>query len=574
MSHSPIRSAWPVLLLILMACQKPQPEPPSSTAVTKAVHFTDIADTAGITFQHANGKTGRYYFIETVASGGGFIDYDNDGDLDIYLLNGCAIPGYQPSEPLSSKLYRNDGSNKFTDVTLQAGVSNAGRYGLGLAVGDYDNDGDRDLFVTNFGENVLYQNNGNGTFTDATATARLTVPRIPYFSTSAAFLDYDRDGDLDLFVCGYVDFTFETNKKCVRDGLQSYCDPDAYNAVPDLLYRNNGDGSFTDVSVKAGIADTNGKGLGVVSSDYDNDGWPDLYVANDRTPNLLYHNNADGTFTEVGLMTGVAYGEDGVARAGMGVDSGDYDGNGVPDLYVTNFSLEPNSLFRNNANGTFTEMTFPAGLGNATLLYLAFGTGFLDYDNDGWLDLFAANGHVIDNIEKFEQNVTYEETNQLFHNLGNGKFEEVSASAGDAFKIKRVHRGAAFGDIDNDGDIDVLVTSVNGPVELLRNDSAPDYRKLLIKTIGVRSNRDGIGTRMTAYAGDLKQTREVKSTYSYMSSNDFRVHFGLAAHTGIDSLIVSWPSGLKETLQGLQADQQITIREGEGAVSQTPLPAR
>ena len=571
MRYSPLRSAWAVLLLLLLACQKPQQESPSTT---DAVHFTDIADTAGITFRHSNGKTGRYYFIETVASGGGFIDYDNDGDLDLYLLNGCAIPGYQPSEPLSSKLYRNDGSNRFTDVTLQAGVSNAGHYGLGLAVGDYDNDGDQDLFVTNFGENILYRNNGDGTFTDATAIASLAVPRLPYFSTSAAFVDYDRDGDLDLFVCGYVDFTFDTNKKCVRDGLQSYCDPDAYNALPDLLYRNNGDGSFTDVSVTAGIADTNGKGLGVVCGDYDNDGWPDIYVANDRTPNLLYHNNADGTFTEVALMTGVAYGEDGVARAGMGVDFGDYDGNGAPDLYITNFSMEPNSLFRNNANGTFTETTFPAGLGNPTLLFLAFGTAFFDYDSDGWLDLFAANGHVIDNIEKFEQNVTYEETNQLFHNTGDGKFEEVSAIAGAPFKVKRVHRGAAFGDMDNDGDIDVLVTSVNGPVALLRNDSSPDNRKLLVKAIGVKSNRDGIGTRMTAYAGDLKQTRDVKSAYSYMSSNDFRIHFGLAEHTVIDSLTVNWPSGTQETLHRLPVDQQITIREGEGVVSQTPLPAR
>lgn len=573
MIYGSLRGIWSVLLLVLLACQNNPPAANSSATPVTTTEFTDIAKTAGIGFQHANGKTGRYYFIETVASGGGFIDYDSDGDLDIYLLNGCAIPDYQPSEPLSSKLYRNDGLNHFTDVTLKAGVSNAGHYGLGLAVGDFDNDGDEDLFVTNFGTNILYRNNGDGTFDDATAAARLTVPREPYFSTSAAFVDYDRDGDLDLFVCGYVDFTFETNKKCVRDGVQSYCDPDAYNAVSDLLYRNDGNGSFTDVSLITGVADKNGKGLGVVSSDYDKDGWPDLCVANDRTPNFLYHNNADGTFTDVALMAGVAYGEDGVARAGMGLDFGDYDGNGAPDLYVTNFSLEPNSLFRNNDNGTFTETTFGAGLGNPTLLFLAFGTGFFDYDNDGWLDLFAANGHVIDTIEKFEQNVTYEETNQLFHNNGNGKFSEVSADAGDPFTVKRVHRAAAFGDIDNDGDSDVLVTSANGPVELLRNDGTHESHSLTVKAIGVKSNRDGIGTSITALAGTLKQTREVKSAYSYMSSNDLRVHFGLAGHTMIDSLIVNWPSGIRETLHGLSADRHITIREGQGVVSQTPFPA-
>lgn len=562
----------PLFLILSISCNTP-----SSTESVQAlpdVRFTDISTSSGLSFKHSNGKSGRYYFIETVASGGGFIDYDGDGDLDIYLLNGSAIPGFEPDDPLSSALYRNNGNGTFTDVTEQAGVGNEGGYGMGLAVADYDNDGDDDLFRTNFGENVLYRNNGDGTFTDVTAQARLTTPRNPMFSTSAAFLDYDRDGHLDLFVCGYVDFTFDSNKRCVRDDIRSYCDPDVYNGVPDLLYLNNGDGTFTDVSVAAGVANPEGKGLGVVCGDYNGDGWTDIFVANDRTPDFLYHNNGDGTFTDVALLAGVAYGEDGVARAGMGADFGDFDHNGTPDLYVTNFSLEPNSLFRNNANGTFTETTFGAGVGNPTLTFLAFGTAFFDYDNDGWLDLFAANGHVIDNIEAFDQSVTYAETNQVFRNNKDGRFTDISARLGASFQVKRVHRGAAFGDVDNDGDIDVLVTSVNGVPELLRNDGGNSQHSLLIGTVGNRSNRNGIGARITVVAGDMRQRREVRSAYSFMSSNDLRVHFGLGEYAAADSVIVDWPSGVQDRLSGINAGQWITIEEGEGVVSQTSLPAR
>ncbi|MDP7235232.1 MAG: CRTAC1 family protein [Candidatus Latescibacteria bacterium] len=509
----------PLFLILAVSCNTP-----SSTEPVQAlpdVRFTDISTSSGLSFKHSNGKSGRYYFIETVASGGGFIDYDGDGDLDIYLLNGSAIPGFEPDDPLSSALYRNNGNGTFTDVTGQAEVGNEGGYGMGLAVADYDNDGDDDLFRTNFGENVLYRNNGDGTFTDVTARARLITPRNPMFSTSAAFLDYDRDGHLDLFVCGYVDFTFDSNKRCVRDDIRSYCDPDVYNGVPDLLY----------------------------------------------------HNNGDGTFTDEALLAGVAYGEDGVARAGMGADFGDFDHNGTPDLYVTNFSLEPNSLFRNNANGTFTETTFGAGVGNPTLTFLAFGTAFFDYDNDGWLDLFAANGHVIDNIEAFDQSVTYAETNQVFRNNKDGRFTDISARLGASFQVKRVHRGAAFGDVDNDGDIDVLVTSVNGVPELLRNDGGNTQHSLLIGTVGNRSNRNGIGACITVVAGDMRQRREVRSAYSFMSSNDLRVHFGLGEYAAADSVIVDWPSGVQDRLSDINAGQWITIEEGEGVVSQTSLPA-
>ena len=344
--------------------------------------------------------------------------------------------------------------------------------------------------------------------------------------------------------------------------------------VADLLFHNNGDGTFTDVSAAAGIANPEGKGLGVLCGAYDGDGWPDIFVANDRTPDFLYHNNGDGTFTDEALLSGVAYGEDGIARAGMGADFGDYDHNGSPDIYVTNFSMEPNSLFRNNANGTFTETTFGAGVGNPTLTFLAFGTAFFDYDNDGWLDLFAANGHVIDNVEKFDQSVTYAETNQIFRNNRDGRFTDVSDRLGAPFQVRRVHRAAAFGDMDNDGDIDVLVTNVNGRPELLRNDGGNQQHSLLIGAVGNRSNRNGIGAQITVVAGDLRQHKEVRTTYSFMSSNDARVHFGLGAYTAVDSIIVDWPSGVQDRLADIHADQRITIEEGAGVVSQMSFPAR
>ena len=566
--------------LVLFSCARSTDQPIADRPV---VQFTDIASSAGLTFRHTNGKSGRYYFLETVASGGGFIDYDGDGDLDVYLLNGSAIPGFEAEEPLSSALYRNDGVGSFTDVTSQTGVGNAGGYGMGMAVADYDNDGDDDLFVTNYGENVLYRNEGDGTFRDDTDQAGLTVPRTPYFSTSAAFLDYDRDGHLDLYVTAYVEFTFENNRRCSRDGIQSYCGPDIYEGVSDLLYRNNGDGTFTDVSAEAGIANPQGKGLGVVCGDYDGDGWTDIFVANDLTPDFLYRNNGDGTFTDQALLAGVAYGEDGVARAGMGVDFGDYDRDGAPDIYVTNFSLEPNSLHRNNGNGTFTETTFGAGVGNPTLLFLGFGTAFKDFDHDGRLDLFAANGHVIDNISVFDPTITYAQTNQLFRNDGDGRFTDVSDRAGAPFRAAAVHRGAAFGDVDNDGDVDILVTTVNDVPLLLRNDGVDGsggsvgrggYGSLLLSTEGVRSNRNGIGARVTVVTEAMRQFREIRSGYSYLASNDLRAHFGLGTSTGADSVIVEWPGGARDVVTGVDSGQWIKIREGEGVVSRRPLPLR
>ena len=566
-----------LLPLILISCTRSATQPETAGSV---VTFTDIASSSGITFRHTNGASGKYYFLETVASGGGFIDYDNDDDLDIYLLNGAAIPGFVPDEPISSVLYQNNGDGSFTDVTDRAGVGNVGGYGMGIAVADYDNDGDDDLFVTNYGENILYRNEGQGIFDDVTIQANLTVADKPLFSTSAAFLDYDRDGHLDLYVCVYVDFQFDTNKRCSRDGIQSYCGPDIYDGVADILYRNNGNGTFSNVSVESGIANPSGKGLGVVCGDYNGDGWTDIFVANDLTPDFLYRNNGDGTFTDEALLAGVAYGEDGVARAGMGVDFGDYDRNGFPDIYVTNFSLEPNSLHRNNGNGTFTETTFGAGLGNPTLLYLGFGTAFKDFNHDGWLDLFAANGHVIDNISLFDPTITYKQTNQVFMNNGDGQFTDVSASSGAPFQVKGVHRGAAFGDVDNDGDLDILVTTVNDSPRLLRNDGITQTglkqfgasNSLLVSSEGVRSNRNGIGAQITLVTELMRQRREVRSSYSYLAANDLRTHFGLGASASADSVIVEWPSGARDVVTNVEGGQWITIREDVGIVLQKPLP--
>ena len=557
-------------LIIFLSCTRVEKQPET---VPSFVEFSDITESSGINFRHTNGASGRYFFLETVASGGGFIDYDGDDDLDIYLLNGTSIPGYISEKSLSSVLYRNDGNGKFTDVTSLVGVGNIGNYGMGMAVADYDNDGDDDLFVTNYGRNVLYRNEGGGYFSDVTTQAKLEVKNSPLFSTSAAFLDYNSDGYLDLYVCVYVDFSFDTNKKCSRDGIQSYCGPDIYDGMPDLLYRNNGDGTFSDVSIDAGIANPNGKGLGVVSGDFDKDGWPDIFVANDLTPDFLYRNNGDGTFTDRALWGGVAYGEDGVARAGMGVDSGDYDRNGYPDIYVTNFSLEPNSLHKNNGNGTFTETTFAAGLGNPTLLFLGFGTSFQDFDQDGWLDLFAANGHVIDNIALFDPTINYAQTNQVFWNQRDGRFKDISSKAGAPFQIERVHRGAAFGDIDNDGDIDVLVTAVNDSPLLLRNEGLGvngqgSNNSLLVSTEGTDSNRNGIGAQVIVVAENGRQSREVRSGYSYLAANDLRVHFGLGPSSIIDSVIVKWPTGLEDVATEIEPNRWITFREDEGVVSQ------
>jgi hypothetical protein len=496
-----------------------------------------------------------------MGSGGALFDYDNDGDLDLYLLNGVDLD--HPEAGPGAALYANNGDGTFTEVTAQAGVANPGRYGMGCAVGDYDNDGDADLYVTNFGADRLYRNNGDGTFTDVTDLAGLGNPA---WGSSATFLDYDQDGNLDLYVVNYLEYRLtEAYPPCVINGVRTYCHPRHFSGAPDRLYRNNGDGTFTDVTQRAGILDPGGeyegKGLGVVAADFDNDGDMDIYVANDDTPNYLFVNRGDGTFQEEGVLAGCAYSVDGVAQAGMGVDAGDYNGDGWLDLFVTNLDYETNACYQNNGDGTFSDVTYEASLGNESYLFVGFGTGFFDADNDGRLDLFVANGHVLRNVEKMTDTLTYPQRNQLFWNAGDGTFREVSSDTSDFLRRLRVSRGAIFGDYDNDGDLDVVVTNSGQAAELWRNDSITGNHWLRVRVVGTKSNRDGYGARLTLTAGGVSQIREVRAGASYLSSNDPRVLFGLGDHETAERLVVQWPSGTVQTLEGIRANQEITVME-------------
>ena len=536
---------------------------PTADSHSAAIHFVDVTAAAGINFRHINGAEGAYHLPETLGAGGAFFDADSDGDLDIYLVNSGYWKDSLSTDEALSVLYRNNGDSTFTDITTTAGVGNRGNYGQGATCADYDNDGDVDLYVTNFGVNVLYRNNGDGTFTDVTAHAGVGDPA---WSSSACFLDYNRDGHLDLFIANYLVYAADVPyRPCGEDGVQTYCHPSLYEGAPDTLYRNNGDGSFTDVSHEAGIGGIgglfHGKGLGVLSADFNNDGVPDLYVANDDTRNDFFYNNGDGTFSEISLLAGCAYSFNGVAQAGMGVATDDYNGDGWLDIFVTNLSYETNALYRNNGDGTFTDVIYEAHLGKESYLFVGFGTGFLDADNDGWRDIFIANGHIIDNIEDTHDILTYRQRDQIFRNQQDGTFQEVSSNAGNYFQSTAVSRGALFGDYDNDGDVDILVTQSNGPVTLLRNETGTEHNWVRIKTVGVVSNRDGTGTRVTLTAGGHTQIQEINRGASYLSSHDGRLHFGLGTHTVVDRLEVRWQSGVVQVFEGLRMNQEHIIYE-------------
>jgi len=523
------------------------------------VHFVDVTSEAGITFQHTDGASGRKYLVEAMCSGAAFFDYDNDGELDIYFVNGAVLPGFTSDDMPTNALYRNNGDGTFTDVTLEAGVGDPG-YGYGVAAGDYDNDGDLDLYITNFGPNVLYRNNGNGTFTDVTKEANVGDAK---WGVMAAFADYDNDGYLDLFVGNYVDFTLENHKEC-RFGLGDlilYCHPRMYNGQPDVLYHNNGDGTFTDVTNTAGVYDPSGKAMGLVFSDFNDDGWLDLYVANDTVRKFLYMNNGDGTFTEIGVRAGVAYAGDGRVQAGMGTDSGDFDNDGDFDIFVATYQEDHNTLYRNEGNGFFTDVTFSAGMGTESYAYLGFAALFLDYDNDGDLDLFVANGHIDNDIEKVDKNISYAQTNQLFRNNGDGTFTDVSAQSGEGLQVKKVSRGIAVGDYDNDGDLDLLVTNRASLPTLLRNEGGNQNHWLQVKLVGTVSNRDGIGAKITVVTGSRVQVREAKGSYGYMGQNDLRVHFGLGNASEVDLVQIRWPSGIIQKLKNVVADQLLVVKE-------------
>jgi hypothetical protein len=492
-----------------------------------------------------------------------FIDYDGDGYPDILLVNGQDWPGHAKAGPTTPKLYRNNHDGTFTDVTRKAGLA-VPMFGLGAAIGDFDNDGREDIFLTALGQSHLFHNNGNGTFTDVTKSAGLWGPN--EFSTGAAWVDYDRDGKLDLVVANYVQWSIQGDLFCTLDGThKSYCTPESYKGSSARLWHNLGNGKFEDATQKAGFSDPTSKSLGLAVLDYNGDGWPDILLANDTQPNKLYLNKQNGGFEERAVSAGVAFSEDGVARAGMGVDAADYDRSGRPSLIITNFANQMLSLYHNEGNGLFVDEAPRSEVGRATLVTLGFGCFFFDYDNDGWQDIFVADGHIENEIEKVQKRVTYAEPPHLFRNLGAGKFQEVTAGMGPAFASPKVARGAAYADIDNDGALDLLVTTNGGRVYLFHNEGAANH-SLRIKLAGTKSNRDGIGSVVRLASGSDKEWQMVKSGSSYLSQSELVLTFGLGSKDKADSIEVTWPSGQVDKLSNINAGQLVTIEEGKGAV--------
>jgi enediyne biosynthesis protein E4 len=535
-----------------------------------STHFTDITQKAGIHFTHNNGAFGRKFLPETMGPGVALIDYDNDGWQDIFIVNGTAWPGH-PGRATTPALYHNNHDGTFTDVTKKAGLA-IPLYGMGVAVGDYDNDGYDDLFVTAYGQNHLFRNNHNGTFTDVTKKAGLTTP--PEFSASAAWVDYDRDGHLDLLVANYVDWSPAKDRYCSMDGkTKSYCTPETYPGASVRLWHNNGNGTFTDVTKKAGLYDPSSKSLGIAILDANQDGWPDIAISNDTQPNKLYVNNRNGTFTEQGVAAGIAYSDDGVARAGMGIDAADYDRSGYPGLLVTNFSNQMLALYHNERNGLFVDTAPSSEIGRSSLLTLGFGCFFFDYDLDGWPDFYVADGHLDDSIERIQQRIRFAEPPHLYHNLAGKGFQDVAASMGPSFDAPRVARGAAYGDINNDGAPDIVITTNAGPASLFLNQGTTNHA-LRIKLVGTKSNRDGIGAVVSVQSATTFQKQMLRSGSSYLSASELILTFGLGSSTKADSIEVRWPSGAVDHLSNLAADQIITIREGSGAIATHALAKR
>jgi enediyne biosynthesis protein E4 len=520
------------------------------------------ASTTGITWQHVNGRSAEYYLAETTGAGCAFFDYDNDGWMDIYLVNSGRCDFFDPKPPLRNALYRNNRDGTFTDVTEKAGVPGGG-YGMGVAVADYNFDGFPDLYVTQYGRSILYRNNGDGTFTDVTDKAGVAAPG---WASSAVWFDYDNDGKVDLFVCRFVDFDKSKNKFCgdARTGERYYCLPRVYEPMPSYLFHNNGDGTFRDVSEETGIAKVRGKAWGAVATDINNDNWMDLFIANDTVPNFLFVNRR-GKFEEIGLAAEVAYSQDGRARSGMGVDSADYDQDGFQDLFVSNVDHEMYSIYHNNHDLTFDDLAFRLGIGSATRLMSGWGAKFFDYDNDGMIDLLVANGHPDDRIEQHSTQVTYQEPLLLFHNNGKG-LENVSANAGPVFQLSFASRGLAVGDFDNNGALDVLVTVNNGAPILLKNLAAERNHWLGLDLMGRNCNPDAIGARITWQAGDLRRTCLKTGGGSFLSSHDPRVVLGLGARSKIEKLEIRWPlpSGRVETFTDIPVDRYVTVVEGKG----------
>jgi hypothetical protein len=533
--------------------------------------LVDVTRESGITFEHDNAASPEKFLIETMGSGCGWIDYDQDGLLDIYFANSAATQVYKPAHPLRGALYHNNGDGSFTDVTQHAGVGAESLFGMGIAVGDYDNDGFPDLFVCGYGRCILYHNNGDGTFSDVSVHAG--VENSGRWASSAAWFDYDNDGRLDLVIANYVDWSPERNFYCGdrAPGMRSYCHPDDFHPQAPTLFHNNGDGTFTDVSKSSGLAQHTSNGLGLVTFDYDNDGWQDIFIANDHMPNSLFHNNRDGTFTELAYLAGVAVSGDGQFEAGMGTDAADVTGNRRMDLVVTHLDMQLARFYQNLDGGEFDDATFRSKLSYATFHLSGFGTRFFDYDNDGARDLFMANGHVLDNIQRYHSETSYAEPKLMFRNTGRGIFENVTAQLGADLLAPRVSRGVAVGDFDNDGDLDTLVSNNGQAPQLLRNDGGNENHWLEILLIGTKSNRDGVGARVKLTAGDLVLYDQRKGGMSYQSAQDPRLHFGLGQRTKVDSLEIIWSSGQVTRLHNLKCDQIIAVKEGAGIVER-PFP--
>jgi hypothetical protein len=536
--------------------------------------FVDVTAQAGIKFTLTSGGLAKRYIIEAKGGGGiAWIDYDNDGYPDLFLVNGSTFEDWEHGSSPRSRLYHNNGDGTFTDVSEHAGLNHTG-WGMGVCVGDYDNDGYDDLYVTYYGGNVLYRNNGNGTFTDVTERAGV---RGHGWGMGCAFGDYDNDGHLDLYVANYVDVDIlhlglpGSAPNCTYRGIATFCGPRGLKGDRDILFHNNGDGTFSDVTVQAGIDPNSDYGLGVIWCDYNRDGRPDIYVANDSTPSSLYRNNGDGTFTDVGEEAGVAFSGEGLEQAGMGTDFADYDNDGWGDIVKGNFSDDTDNLYHNNHDGTFTDMTYPAGIGDVSWLLTTFGAKFLDYDNDGWKDIIFADGQTFPQMDRYKTGITYRERNLLFHNEGNGKFQEVGLKSGPGFAIEKVSRGLATADYDNDGDLEVMISNMNASPDLLRHLHKNTHHSILVKTVGTRSNRDGIGAEVKVVAGDLTQVDAVRSGGSYLSSSDLRLHFGLGTRTRIDRLEIHWPSGRTESVANPPVDHILVMKEGHGLVRSTPF---
>jgi enediyne biosynthesis protein E4 len=539
-------------------------KPAGSAAVP--VRYTDVARTAGIDFVQDATASERKYYLETMGTGLGWIDYDQNGLMDLYFVQSAATDIYTPPRPLRSALYHNNGDGTFTDVTDKAGVTAAGLYGQGVAVGDFDNDGFPDVYLTGYGRSILYRNNGDGTFTDITEKAG--VANTGGWGTSAGWFDYDRDGYLDLLVCNYIEWSPPNNIWCGdhKPGYRAYCHPDNFKGQRLKLYHNNHDGTFSDVSQKSGVGVPEAKGMGVVLADLNNDGWTDIAVANDTWPNFLFINQKDGTFKDVSFISGLAASEDGKYEAGMGIDAADLDGDGWTEIYITHLDHELNRLYHNNHDGTFDDVTYTCGIGNSAIDLSGVTMKFLDYDNDGWTDICQLNGAMLDNIALYHSEVSYKEPMLMYRNLGDGRFRKASDQLGVDFTRPIAGRGLAVADYDNDGDLDLAVNVRGDRAELLRNDGGNANNWLQVLLVGTKSNRDGVGASLRLVSEGFTQTKQRQGGMGYMSASDPRVHFGLGARKTIESLEITWLGGAVEKLDKIPVNEIITVKEGEGIV--------